>query len=66
MLAYSVLSRRTPYTADVEKAFNKIGSKMPTFRDFIRNGFYESGIKRGYPRLRRYFGRFMDFVALIR
>jgi len=66
MLAYSVLSRRAPYTADVEKAFDKIGSKMPAFRDLVRNGIYKSGIKKGYPRLRRYFGRFMDFVALIR
>jgi len=39
---------------------------MPTFKDLIKNGVYESGIKRGYPRLRRHFGRFMDFVALIR
>jgi len=39
---------------------------MPTLRDFIKNELYEMGIKKGYPRLRRYFGRFMDYIALFR
>jgi len=36
------------------------------FRDFIGNGIYESGIKKGYPRIRKYFGRISDFIALLR
>jgi len=36
------------------------------FYEWAKEKIHRSGIKKGYPRFRRFFGRFMDFVALIR
>lgn len=40
---------------------------MPTFKDLIRDGtFGNFGIRKGYPRLRKLFGRLSDYLSLLR